>query len=168
MNPDRRPDATDDETQLRQLLPRLMAGWNAEDAEAFASVFTDDATFVAFDGTTLRGRRHIAAFHRPLFKTHLKGMRLLGRVDELRFLSPEVASLLCVGSTTPPGQATPAAQRDSVQTLVAVKRAGQWALAAFQNTRLRPIEAGAGFVAWMLADASWRLLGTRGPSLLAA
>ncbi len=37
------------------------------------------------------------------------------------------------------GKSVPSPERDSIQTLVATKRAGEWRLAAFQNTRVRPI-----------------------------
>jgi uncharacterized protein (TIGR02246 family) len=144
------------------LFDRLMEGWNREDADTFASVFTDDAVFVAFDGTTLLGRAEIAEFHRPLFATHLKGMRLSGTLEEVRYVAADVSILLMLGATTLPGKAHPSPTRDSVQTLTAIRQDGQWSFATFQNTRLRPIRPGASFFAWLVADAAWRLLGGRG------
>ena len=76
-----------DERALLDLLEQLLGGWNQEDADKFAGPFTDDASFVAFDGTRLDGRAQIAEFHRPLFRTHLKGMRLSGFVNQHRFVA---------------------------------------------------------------------------------
>jgi len=45
---------------------------------------------------------------------------------------------------------------DSVQTLVAHKRAGVWEFAAFQNTRVRPIGRNhAGTLFWLIGDWLW-------------
>jgi hypothetical protein len=37
------------------------------------------------------------------------------------------------------GRSTPSPERDSIQTLVAVRRAGVWRFVAFHNTRIRPM-----------------------------
>jgi uncharacterized protein (TIGR02246 family) len=161
-------EAIRDKAALAGLFDRLIEGWNREDADAFAAVFTDDAIFVAFDGTTLLGRRQIAAFHKPLFKTHLKGMRLSARIGEIRPLTSDACAVLMMGATTLPGKDEPSSSRDSVQTLTAVRQDGQWAFATFQNTRLRPIRPGMSFLAWSLADAAWRLLGGRSNERLGA
>jgi uncharacterized protein (TIGR02246 family) len=155
-----------DEQALHGLLEQLLDGWNQEDADKFASPFAEDGSFVAFDGTRLDGRAQIAEFHRPLFKTHLKGMRLSGFVDQCRFVAPDVAILQSLGSTALRAHEAPAAHRDSVQTLVCLKQRGKWAIAAFQNTRLRPIGPGRSFLAWVIADVAWRWLGVRRGSVM--
>jgi uncharacterized protein (TIGR02246 family) len=157
-----------DEQVLRGLLEQLMIGWNHEDADKFASPFTEDASFVAFDGTRLEGRVQIAEFHRPLFRTHLKGMRLSGFVSQHRLLAPDVAIVQSLGSTALRPHDPPAAHRDSVQTLVCVNQQGKWAIASFQNTRLRPIGPGRTFLAWVIADMAWRWMGVRGASVVEA
>jgi uncharacterized protein (TIGR02246 family) len=43
--------------------------------------------------------------------------------------------MIAVGGTVMPGQADLEPERNSVQTLVAVKREGEWRLTAFQNSR---------------------------------
>jgi uncharacterized protein (TIGR02246 family) len=53
----------------------------------------------------------------------------------VRFLTTDVAVMHAVGGTVMPGQTDLDSERNSVQTLVAVKRNGRWSLAAFQNTR---------------------------------
>ena len=122
---------------VRALYQQLMNGWNKGNGEAFAFVFTEDGDLVAFDSTHFHGRTEIAPFHQELFDTWLKGSRLVGQVKDVRFLSPQIALMHAVGSIVMRGTSQPSPTRDSIQTLVAVQKAGEWRLAVFQNTRLR-------------------------------
>lgn len=150
---------TAEEAAVRTLYQRLMDGWNKGSGEAFASVFTEDGDLVAFDGTHFHGRAEIAPFHQELFDKWLKGSRLVGQVKDVRFLSPEIAVIHAVGSTVLRGKSRPAPERDSIQTLVAVREAGEWRVAAFQNTRLRPVgKSMRGFLALTLSDWIWKVL----------
>jgi uncharacterized protein (TIGR02246 family) len=127
------------------LYQQLMDGWNKGSGEAFAAVFAEDGEQVAFDGTHFQGRQEIGAFHRQLFNTVLKGTRLVGKVRHVRFLTPEVAVAHAIGGTVMPSEADIAPERNSVLTLVVVKRDGEWRVAALHNTRAqymgRPDEA---------------------------
>lgn len=100
-----------------------MDGWNRGSGDAFAATFTQDGDLVAFDGTHFEGREEIAPFHQELFDKWLKGTRLVGRVKSVRFLSPDVALMHAVGGTVMRGKTRPSPERDSIQTLVAVRRA---------------------------------------------
>lgn len=144
------------------LYQQLMDGWNAGDAERFAAPFAEDGQLVGFDGTHLRGRDEIVRFHRPLFERWLRGTRLVGTVTGCRTLAPGVALVHALGRTVPRGRREPAPERDSVQTLVAVRHGEDWRLAAFQNTRVRPMGRSAGAtVSWLLSDRLWRWLGAK-------
>lgn len=150
---------TTNETPVRNLYQRLMDGWNQGSGAAFAAVFTEDGDLVAFDGTHFHGRREITPFHQELFDKWLKGSRLVGQVKEVRFLTPDIALMHAVGGTVMRGQTQPAPERDSIQTLVAVQEAGEWHIAAFQNTRLRPLgQSGRAFLALTLSDWVWQIL----------
>src|ERR671917_2199419 len=131
-----------DEAAVRDLYQQLMDGWNRSSGEAFAAVFSEDGDLVAFDGTHFRGRKEIAPFHQQLFEKWLKGTRLVGEVRDVRFLGPDVALMHAVGSTVMRGKSEPSPERDSIQTLVATREGGQWRIAAFQNTRVRPMGPG--------------------------
>jgi uncharacterized protein (TIGR02246 family) len=148
-----------DDAAVRALYDELMAGWNAGSAEAFAAPFAEDGHLVAFDGTHFETRRDIAAFHQPLFDKWLKGTRLVGRVTGVQFLAPDVALMHAIGGTVMRGRSLASPVRDSIQTLVARRTDGRWKLAAFQNTRLRPMSRSFGAVlVWNVTDALWRLL----------
>jgi len=158
--PDRQETANPaDEAAVRGLYQQLMDGWNRGSGDAFAAVFLDDGDLVAFDGTRFKGRKEIAPFHQELFDKWIKGSRLVGQVENVRFLGPDVAVMHAFGGTMMRGQTEPSPERDSVQTLVATRRGGDWRLAAFQNTRIRPMGRSAvAFLAWRLTDWLWRFL----------
>jgi uncharacterized protein (TIGR02246 family) len=147
-----------DETSVRALYEQLMDGWNQGSAESFAAPFAEDADFIAFDGTHFKGRLEIVSSHKPLFEKWLKGTRLTGEVRAIRFPTPEIAIMHAFGRTTMRNKPEPAPERDSIQTLVASKRDGEWRLIAFHNTRVRPIgrNAGGTFV-WFFPDWLWKL-----------
>jgi uncharacterized protein (TIGR02246 family) len=126
-------------------------------AEAFVEPFDADCDFIAFDGTRCRGRDEIVRFHDQLFKTHLKGTRLIGDVTDVRFIGSDVAVVHAYGGTVPRGKSAAAPERDSVQTLVAIRQGGRWRFVAFQNTRVRPIGQNApGTLMWLVSDVCWR------------
>lgn len=149
-----------DEAAVHSLFQQLMDAWAAGDARTYASLFTEDADYVAFDGVNQKGRAAIEAGHKPLFERFLKGSKLTGGLVETRQLAPNVILAHAVGSILDNGRTTPKPERLSSQTLIAVKEDGQWRFRAFHNTRVRPIGGGFGnLIAWLIADLSWRLLG---------
>jgi uncharacterized protein (TIGR02246 family) len=148
-----------DEAAVRALYQQLMDGWNQGSGDAFAAVFTEDGDLVGFDGTHFMGRQEIAPFHQQLFDKWLKGSRLVGEVKDVRLLHPDVALMHAVGGTVLRGKSEPSPERDSIQTLVATRQEGdEWRLAAFQNTRLHPINNSAiTFLIWTLSDLLWKV-----------
>jgi uncharacterized protein (TIGR02246 family) len=147
-----------DEAKILALFEDLLADWGRGDGEAYGSRFTEDADYVAFDGTRIRGRVEIAASHQELFDKWLKGTRLTGRVLSIKFPGPDVALVHARGGTVMPGKSKPSPERDSIQTLVAVREGEGWRFAAFHNSRVRPIGSGpAGFLIWVITDKLWRI-----------
>jgi uncharacterized protein (TIGR02246 family) len=147
-----------DEREIRSLHRRMLDAWGAGDGAAFAAPFSDDAVFVAFDGSVLVGRAQIAATHQVLFDRWLKGTHLVEERTDVRFLGPGHAVVHSVAGTAMRGKSVPAPQRDSIQTLVAVRRDAAWSFASFQNTRIRPIGAGpVSTLLWLLPDTLWGL-----------
>jgi uncharacterized protein (TIGR02246 family) len=162
MGSERVPETSlsEDEAAIRRLYEQAMDAWNKGSGEAFAAVFTEDGDLVAFDGTHFKGRKEIAPFHQRLFDTYLKGTRLVGTVTDVRFLRSDVAVSHARGGTIMRGKSTQAAERDSIQTLVAVNRRGDWRFAAFQNTRVRPMAGSAAFI-WLFTDWLWKVFGSK-------
>lgn len=147
-----------DEAQILALFDDLLDDWGRGDGEAYGSRFTEDADYVAFDGTRTRGRAEISASHQQLFDKWLKGSQLTGRVLSMKFLSSDVALVHATGGTVMPGKTKPSQERDSIQTLVAVREGDGWRFAAFHNSRVRPIGGGlAGVMIWAITDKLWRI-----------
>src|SRR5215210_995003 len=150
-------DRAADEEAICDLFRRLLDDWGRGDGSAYGSRFTEDADYVAFDGSRTTGRRAIAASHQQLFDKFLKGTRLTGRIESVRFPGPDLALVHATGGTMMRGKSSPSPERDSIQTLVAVRHGDEWRFAAFHNSRVRPINSGAGFLIWALTDKLWRL-----------
>ena len=132
------PDAghATDERAVRSLFQQVLDAWARGDATAYGALFTEDADYIAFDGSHARGRSQIIASHQPLFDRWLKGTRLTARIERVQFLSPDVALVHATGSTVFPGESSPRPSRDSIQTLVARYTGEGWRFAAFHNTRV--------------------------------
>jgi uncharacterized protein (TIGR02246 family) len=153
---------SDDEVAVRALYTQLMDGWNKGSGEAFAAPFVEDGHLIAFDGTHFKSLDEIVSFQQLLFDKWLKGTRLVGEVESVRFLSPDVALMHALGGTVMRGKSRPAPERDSIQTLVAIKRNGAWRLAAFQNTRVRPMSRNArSTFLWLFTDWLWKVFGPK-------
>jgi uncharacterized protein (TIGR02246 family) len=147
-----------DEVAIRELFGLLLDDWGRGDGEAYGSRFTEDAEYVAFDGTRTRGRQEIAASHQQLFDKFLKGTRLTGRVLSMKFVRPDVALIHATGGTVMRDKTKPSPERDSIQTLVAVREGTEWRFAAFHNSRVRPIGGNAAtFLLWAFTDRLWRI-----------
>ena len=55
---------TETDTAVRDMYARLIAAWNAHDADAFAALFAEDGVSIGFDGSQATGdeiREHLAA-----------------------------------------------------------------------------------------------------------
>lgn len=128
---------------ILELGQALQDAWNRGDAAGYASLFTDDADFVAWNGMYGRGRRAIEDGHRPLFAGPLAGSRMVLVGDgadsappqSLRFVRPDVAIMVIPSVVTPAGQSPTDPDHESVQTFVLTKNGNRWRVAAFQNTR---------------------------------
>jgi uncharacterized protein (TIGR02246 family) len=148
-----------DERAIRAVHGQVLDAWGAGNGKAFAASFSDDALFIGFDGSVMRGREQIASTHQDVFDRWMKGTRLVEEQTEVRFVDPDVAIVHTLGGTVMPGKSEPTPERDSIQTLVAVRDAGGWSFVSFQNTRIRPIGAGAvSALLWLVPDRLGRLL----------
>jgi uncharacterized protein (TIGR02246 family) len=129
------PVSDADERAIRSIHYRMIDAWNAGDATAFVAPFTDDADFVAFEGTHLRGREQMFGFHQQIFDTIVKGSRMEGEVKFVRLMSPAVAVMHSAVSYALRDQTRASRARDSMQLTVVTKRDGEWRAEALMNAR---------------------------------
>jgi uncharacterized protein (TIGR02246 family) len=111
----------------------ILSSWNDRDAVAYARLFTEDAHVVGFDGSEMNGRAEIEKSLTQIFSDHPTGA-YVAKIRQIRPLSSDVAVLRAVAGMVPAGRADLNPELNAVQTLVAVKRDGQWQAAMFQNT----------------------------------
>jgi uncharacterized protein (TIGR02246 family) len=132
-----------DERDVAELagIPLGMAeAWNRGDAEGFAARFSDTADFIAFEGTHLKGRDEIVAFHEHIFATVVKGSRLDPTVRFVRAVSPDVAVVHSAVAITLAGHDRPSPGRESMQLYVAVRDGETWWAEAMENARQLTLE----------------------------
>src|SRR5688572_15861551 len=76
---------------IEDVIGRTEAAFNAGDAEALASTFTDDAWSVGVTGQVLRGRDEILETSRHLLAGPLRGQFARYFIDEVRLVARDVA-----------------------------------------------------------------------------
>src|SRR5271165_1419585 len=107
----------------------LMSAWNAKDAHAFASQFTEDATFVNVNGTIWIGNKDIE--ERIAGAAVFKSSHAEIKLESLRFLRPDVG--LAHVSWTITGDPRAPQPRSYLMTMVVSKRNSRWLIFAAQN-----------------------------------
>jgi uncharacterized protein (TIGR02246 family) len=117
----------------------IQDAWNRGDAAGFAAPFTDDASFIAWNGMRGYGRQAIEDAHVPLLAGPLAGSRIVLVGDDgpesLRFIRPDVAIMVTSGAVTLADQRATGPDHQSVQTFVLAKNGNRWQMTAFHNTR---------------------------------
>src|SRR5829696_7763013 len=98
-----------------------MQAWTDGDARAYGACFTPDADYVSYDGTHAAGRAPMVANHDRLFRGVVAGSALVGEVESIRYLRPDVAIVHANGSVLMPWRRKLPRRRFSRQTLVAVR-----------------------------------------------
>ncbi|WP_437276431.1 SgcJ/EcaC family oxidoreductase [Sorangium sp. So ce375] len=133
-------DRSTDEAAIRRMLEALGEAWAREGASAVDAFYTPDSDYVTFDGSWLRGREANRRVHEELFAGVLAGTRLVCEIESVRFLGPDAAVVVSTGAVLWPWQkTTPASRRSRQMTVVVRGDDGRWRVAAFQNTRVRPL-----------------------------
>ncbi len=131
---------TADESAIRAFHRQMIDAWNRGSGEGFAAPFSETADFLAFEGTHLKGRKEIAAFHQQAFDTVLKGTRLEGEVNFVRFVNSKLALMHVVIRVILAGQTKTSPSRDSLPLYVVTKGDEGWQIEGLLNTRKLTLE----------------------------
>lgn len=111
-----------DKGEVRSPYGELLACWNRRQAGDFAAQFTQ-----------MNGQPEIEVSLRQIFADPPTAA-YVGKIRQVRFLTPEVAILCAVAGMVSPGQSDLNPAVNAVQTLVATARGGRWRIEVFQNT----------------------------------
>ncbi|MCP2343065.1 SgcJ/EcaC family oxidoreductase [Actinomadura rupiterrae] len=126
-----------DVAAIVSVLERLTAAWDAGDGAAYGAEFTGDATYITYVGTLYQGADEIGRAHQVLFDSFIKGTKLASETLSVRLTGPDSALVVTRGATYKGGDRP--AKLDKVQTYSMVREDGSWKVAAFQNTKRKPL-----------------------------
>ena len=128
------------EDAIRQVIVEMTTGFNSHDGRAASLMYAPDAKLVTVRGEVMNGRAEIEKGLSSIFATRAKNATHRTLDVSVRFIRPDVALAHVTnelsGLVAPDGQALPAHQELSLRVFTKVD--GQWWVAAFQNTMIRP------------------------------
>jgi uncharacterized protein (TIGR02246 family) len=133
----------EDEAAIRSVIVAMTEGFNSHDARAATVMYAPDARLVTVRGEVMQGQQAIEKGLASIFSTRAKNASHNTLDVSIRFVRSDVALAHVTnelsGLVAPDGQNLPAHQELSLR--VFVKDGGQWRVAAFHNTMMRPLGA---------------------------
>lgn len=144
---------TPEDKALAEPFTAFVQAYNAQDAQALAALYTEDAAVVDSSGEATRGREAIAAMYAQGF-AEAPGLKIEASVETVRKLTPDVAQ--AEGESRLSGGGAGEAPEVSRFSALLLKRDGKWVLAELRDypapeadltpyDRLRDLE-------WMVGD----------------
>ena len=137
------PQASPDETAVRNIIQEEITAWNSSDAAAYSRHFAADGTFTNIRGEFFSGRQPFIEKHDNLFKGPFHGSTLKQDIVSLKFVRPDVAVVEVLTSVTGIQKLFPGTNTDDKGRLrtrllqVVVKDGGEWRITAYHNTDLK-------------------------------
>ncbi|MFG2408095.1 SgcJ/EcaC family oxidoreductase [Streptomyces brevispora] len=122
----------EDEAAVNAVLSDAYKGWEANDAEAFVSHYTEDATAI-LPGSFRGSREVIRASMAKSFEGPLKGSSTYNKQLSMRFLGQDGAIVVSESGILFAGESEVPEARKVYATWVLEKRDGDWHIAAYHN-----------------------------------
>jgi uncharacterized protein (TIGR02246 family) len=122
----------DEERAVRDALSAVFTAWEENDADAFASWYTHDAT-VVLPGLHLKNRDELRATMVAAFAGPLRGSRRAVDLDTVRFLGADAAVVVGRSAVVHEGEAPPPADRWMTSTWVLDRYETGWLIAAYHE-----------------------------------
>ncbi len=124
------------DTQTESVVNVIQAvydAWADGDADAFAKLYTDDATVVQ-PGIHKKNNDEIRTTMAAGFAGPLKESRVLDEPQSVRFLGPDTAVVITEGGVLMAGESELPTERLVRATWVLTRRNERWYVAAYQNS----------------------------------
>jgi uncharacterized protein (TIGR02246 family) len=142
---------------IKKPIVDFSSAWDEKSGGMMALCFTDDAHFVAYDGTNLIGGKAIGDWHQPALNTVLRGTTLKQEIHSIQMLTPDLA--LAFGSGGPVDEQASAKSKllgDSHVTFL-VKRvtSDDWKISLLQVTRKRRVTGQNSAMIWQAFNLAW-------------
>jgi uncharacterized protein (TIGR02246 family) len=125
-----------------QVIRAVYDAWAANDANAFAALYTEDATVVQ-PGIHKRNREDIRTTMAAGFAGPLKGSTALDQPQSVRLIGSDAAIVITEGGILMAGETELPSERMVRATWVLSKVDGQWYVAAYQNSPADPLKMNA-------------------------
>jgi uncharacterized protein (TIGR02246 family) len=122
------------QTAVQTLLDDMTGAWAANDAAAFAALYTPDATVFLADGRQQRGREAIREFMTTAFAGPFRGSASVLHVRDIRRLGPQAAIVTAANGVLLAGDEEVSAGRMRPSTWVLTEQAGRWLVAGYHNS----------------------------------
>ncbi len=125
--------AADDVAAVRDVPKRITEAWAGNDADAFAAVFTEDASMI-LPGSFAGSREAIRQFMAAAFAGPYQGTRVFGEPKSVRAIGQDTAVVVTLGGVLAPGEEKVSAERSVHATWVVTKQGSEWLISAYQNS----------------------------------
>lgn len=119
--------------EIEKLHDELLTSWNNRNAEEMASLFSESGNVIGFDGSQMNGPNQIRTELENVFASH-QTAAYVWKVEEVRFLSSQIALLRAIVGMIPPGKTEINPTTNAIQSLVAILENNVWKITLFQNT----------------------------------
>jgi uncharacterized protein (TIGR02246 family) len=126
----------DDQRAFDRLLAAQQAAWAAEDGEAFAATFHEDADMVTFNGDHLATREGIAEGMQYYFDGYIEPSSIRVLDEQVRYVESDVVVIVRETCLVDAGESACRDGSLSVNTNVLTRERGTWLQTSFQNTRV--------------------------------
>ncbi|WP_141579501.1 SgcJ/EcaC family oxidoreductase [Actinomadura sp. WMMA1423] len=123
------------ETAVREVLGRLYEAWADGDADAFAGLYTDDAT-VVMPGVFHQGRGAVRDYMAAAFDGPLKGSRAVDEPQVVR-VQGDTAIIVSRAGIVMAGEQEVPPEHERLATWVLSRRDGRWLVSAYANAPTR-------------------------------
>ena len=134
----KRADA--DSAAIKQVVAGFIGDFNRHNAHALSAWFSEDGDFINIQAIITHGRRKIEELYISLFAGRLGNAHRTLTVRNVRFLSPEIASVdinyELTGVKAPDGSTTP--PREGFYDWTLVKQNGHWLIAILHESNIAP------------------------------
>ena len=124
-----------DEAAVKRVLSNLEKAWAAGDAKLWGDQFGEDGQLTIFNGMRVSGRKMIVSNHERFFGSIAKNTKMKLKVDELRFIRPDVAIVSTQSFVSEPNGAIPE-EAVAKQLFVISKTKNRWLIDASQVTKI--------------------------------
>jgi uncharacterized protein (TIGR02246 family) len=123
-----------DQAAIAGATMKMISAWATNDADIFATVFTEDATMILPGDVHLTGREAIRTFMAEGYQGRYKGTKVTGKPLSMRRIADDVAVLTTLGGVLEPGDAELTEKAIIRATWVLRQTDGEWLISAYHNS----------------------------------